>query len=1647
MPNRTTFLLFLLISGLATDLTAQAAKYRNYRGIVNGVHTYDTAVLFPNDRVADDYGPRTGDPWHSGIDYNAPGGDDQNDLGDLILAIEGGKVSSTSNVNTGSLKWITIEGTHNIAYEHIGECGDISGDGEYTGGCLIKNLDEKPKNLRDNWAIIFQINGNYHAIGPVDSSKVTFKDEAGVSRTLTVSNTVAQGAPVAPLGNSCDPKEPYEPHAHIQGMSQLNIGDEPIKVGLAEGDKYSKNILEYVPHDSLHDSLRYILTVKQQSHPSGISPVYPGDERTPLKAHVVLSGETGKRYNKGIMDVEAVEFKIKNHLFSDWKNIKGPNFDRFQFGGRMDKGVVPKNFRQSTIGSWGVSGMDPHAYLKDPYDDFYFNEFYARIHKSDPTNGTLKAALYPWDSRYMDGNYTLKAAMTNVHNEFPDNWSGGYDFIIDNFKPFIHGVRVEIDDLIPTPFSRDTVYARFWEAQNTTASKIKLGARMQKSLKGGVYNKQIIVYALSSESMSNVQASIPDLQTNWINGVALDVERKKWLFTFSPHNLSDNCYEIEFTGRDLNNNQLLDLPAPLFCAGGDWLNAIVPKRTGASTWDNAHPQGTDEVHRFYIGPCEERPEAVSESPCPEREMIQYTVLHARNAWSGTGKITLNISVDYSNWVFTWKNELGNVISNSPNVTGLLPGVYCLEITNGCCSYNDCIEIADCNYSIDEPIVNCANGCIDINITGNFPPYEVTWEIPNNSPVTRSGLSGNNGWEDLCYLHENGAYTVTVNNELCGVLNEYAWVDCGNCDFVIMAEKVRDAICGNNGYIKVSTSPFQSGARFDWYKWDYAIKEWRLYIPNSGREISGIGSGKYKVVVRSGDCFISKEFTIISRDDLHGNIEIVNPVSYCTPQPAYWPYYSSSNDGILCVDYAPNNLSNFQVVWSNGDTGFCNYDLAPGAYSATLVFDDGCEFPIEPVDLCCCEKSGELPAHPGTPFCVDGGSYPGFINITGADITGSSDNDGSISINVSPSSGATYRYSWSPYGTGTSHTVTNLAPGTYCVTVSHICGGEIYDSECFEVQGCNAVIDWTVGMKTNNIRPCAVGQGAVGDLLLINEGNQMAPFTYQWTGPGGMTSTERDLFNLLPGLYTVTVTDKCGRTITATHELDCCTNSNYVSSAYNCFRVQTLFGWQEKDGDLNFHNSNDIYGGNVHPCDEEITLYWYDGSENTITWNDAASRYDGVTTKHPPAGQPGQYCVSWTNKCGCSGYGCQYFGGEGIVSGFRQIELEYFMDNNNLNGFSWGDGADGISYNFNVIYQCGRCNACGGGYDDVLMHDFECSENDHRDYLQLHDTEPYDDSPCSGEAAITCINNPSDPLDPWLIPSGIEGIELIDYNTIEYKYKPDGTPICVHPVWCLFTGSQIDNFPRSEPVLVQHPVGKIIDEGTSCLPLEPPVSSSCPGGVILPDPNGVNERCELKWYCSTTNQVVETEVLDEFIITCRCIRSTVLGVDNYCNVVNKCITFNPVNEDQYPPYLCGGFEVLPEETANCATMTNIPDCFPQARPGSSGQGNGKEVTVSAINIPKRENKAFRYTVFPNPFLNSLTIQFEHAENTSFGPTDIIQLSVYDVAGRLIGQQEMQVHGETLSWDLQSLGLSKGVYTFMAKSNIEHMNFRFILAKME
>lgn len=133
--------LFLCLQ-VAVNLYGQIARYQPYTGKTDsGYHTYGPAINFSNNLVADDFGLRklirndhfVPYDWHGGIDYNGtPEG-----YGDIILAIEGGKIHEAGVSNQG-LKWIVVQGAHNIVYEHIGTNGSIAGNGLHIEGCIIK---------------------------------------------------------------------------------------------------------------------------------------------------------------------------------------------------------------------------------------------------------------------------------------------------------------------------------------------------------------------------------------------------------------------------------------------------------------------------------------------------------------------------------------------------------------------------------------------------------------------------------------------------------------------------------------------------------------------------------------------------------------------------------------------------------------------------------------------------------------------------------------------------------------------------------------------------------------------------------------------------------------------------------------------------------------------------------------------------------------------------------------------------------------------------------------------------------------------------------------------------------------------------------------------------------------------------------------------------------------------------------------------------------------------------------------------------------------------------------------------------------------------------------------------------------------------
>lgn len=138
--------------------------------------------------------------------------------------------------------------------------------------------------------------------------------------------------------------------------------------------------------------------------------------------------------------------------------------------------------------------------------------------------------------------------------------------------------------------------------------------------------------------------------------------------------------------------------------------------------------------------------------------------------------------------------------------------------------------------------------------------------------------------------------------------------------------------------------------------------------------------------------------------------------------------------------------------------------------------------------------------------------------TSTDATCGACTDGSATVSTTGS--GPFTYSWSPSG-GTSATATNLGMGTYTVTAT-------------SAFGCVTTSTVTVG---NNCTSFGVSASSViASCAICNDGtatanttNGTGPYTYLWSnGDGNMVAD-----SLLPGVYTVTVTDAAGCSSTAT----------------------------------------------------------------------------------------------------------------------------------------------------------------------------------------------------------------------------------------------------------------------------------------------------------------------------------------------------------------------------------------------------------------------------------------------------------------------------------------------------------------------------------
>lgn len=293
--------------------------------------------------------------------------------------------------------------------------------------------------------------------------------------------------------------------------------------------------------------------------------------------------------------------------------------------------------------------------------------------------------------------------------------------------------------------------------------------------------------------------------------------------------------------------------------------------------------------------------------------------------------------------------------------------------------------------------------------------------------------------------------------------------------------------------------------------------------------------------------------------------------------------SAAPDAVTCfggndgsIDLTPTGgVSPYSYLWSgNAGTSQDLQNLTAGTYSVTVTDANGCTTTASSI-------------------VQDGVQIT--LSATATDESCNGAENGTASAN-SPSGGtAPYNLVWNTTPPQTTSSITNLAPGTYTVTVTDSLG-------CTAT--ASAVVDAgpSLDVTLSAIDVICFGKNE-GTASIFSIANGSGSYTYLWS-IGGQTTTS--IINLFAGTYTVTVSDTQGCTGTASANI--------------------------ADGPQIFPNISAVDATCNYSADGAASVAVTGGvSPYTYLWNDPAAQ----TTATASNLVAGTYAVTITDANGCS----------------------------------------------------------------------------------------------------------------------------------------------------------------------------------------------------------------------------------------------------------------------------------------------------------------------------------------------------------------------------------------------------------------------------
>ncbi len=436
--------------------------------------------------------------------------------------------------------------------------------------------------------------------------------------------------------------------------------------------------------------------------------------------------------------------------------------------------------------------------------------------------------------------------------------------------------------------------------------------------------------------------------------------------------------------------------------------------------------------------------------------------------NNTGSITTVATGGTTAYTYNWGNGI-----TTQNRTGITAGTYQLTVTDAkACSATTSATITQPAAALGITTVatnlscnNAGTGAIDVTVSGGVNPYNYNW---GGGIITgdRTGLAA-------------GTYTVTVTDaNNCSVSKATTLTQPSALTAAISATTNVSCFGGNNGSLNVVAN---GGASTYIYQWSSG---------QNTASVTNLTAGNYSLTITDGNSCSTTASATITQPASALSVSLASATNVLC--------FGGNNGSITTA--ATGGTSNYSYHWGGGITTPNRTGLSAGAYQVTVTDANNCSASVSAII-----------SQPASAINIMATSTN--VNCFGAA-------SGNINISVSGGTGA-YNYNWG--GAISSQNRTNVAAGTYTLTVT-------------DANNCTATHTTTITQPTainatlGSLSNVSCFGGNNGSANITATGG-VSSYTYSWNN--GISTSSAS--GLSAGTYTVTVTDAnaCTTTTTAT----------------------------------------------------------------------------------------------------------------------------------------------------------------------------------------------------------------------------------------------------------------------------------------------------------------------------------------------------------------------------------------------------------------------------------------------------------------------------------------------------------------------------------